>query len=67
VIAATDEHIEKILAWLEEELHRLRQSLHDRKALRTMKPLIGSVNQFSDSTDVLESPTVCKRLRVAFR
>ncbi len=33
MIGATDEPVEKILGWLDEDLPRLRQSLHDRPEL----------------------------------
>lgn len=33
MIGATDEPVEEILGWLDEELPRLRQSLHDRPEL----------------------------------
>lgn len=43
----------------------LRRNIRS-KAIRNLKPLIGGVDQFSDSTDFLESPGVKEKIRILF-
>ena len=43
----------------------IRKGIRSR-VVRAISPAIGAVDQFSDSTDVLENPALCKKLRVLF-
>lgn len=55
-----------LVIWGGKFAKEIREKIKD-KEIRKIKFNIGAVDQFSDSTDVLENPELCKKLKSIFR